>query len=599
MDILLDSSIYLHFLDRELRGSIKAKLDDNNVLSLVFVAVFLSMNNLYVGNSLLWENMNIFPNSVKTLLELEKAGEVTLLTNHLTIDEFVESRRQLYAHDKERYPMYFSDDLQSKPWGKSIFFLRDSTTEYLEDCISSIVKRRNLEEYGFINSNIGSRSDVLEILNEGVRNRNGQAITFKLFSKYISESGDNRVEAEGLIRRIISLLYTYRYMKVCNGNIISGIEGFQFFDSISKDAIYYDYGIHRFIFEKIGLINLNPISLEQSIVDIAQKKKHTLSRELLIELRSLLSGICKIVRHKYDDSLILHRINVLHELKSAFNEIFVLNDRHYSKLEDSLIQLLSICSKLSNTNVLFKEGYDEMKKMSVRKKVLLVTATLTELRILLSVLETKGISPGRFTSGNHTYFVASGLGINDVYIFKTEMGSSGVASSTISIMDAVKSLNPDYVIMAGIAFGLKHKKQAIGDILVSKQLWSYEPANITEKGSIPRGDKITASPLLLDRFEISSLKWEKSKVDFGLIVSGEKLVNSKEFVEELLGHEPEAIGGEMEGTGLMAVCQNVQKHWILIKAICDWGYRKSSDFQEKAAINAMEYIVDTIANYLD
>jgi nucleoside phosphorylase len=294
----------------------------------------------------------------------------------------------------------------------------------------------------------------------------------------------------------------------------------------------------------------------------------------------------------------IEKIKLNYAIRSELNVNRENNSGLNSTLNSAYCRLLSINNRLSN-NHLFKEGYDNMKKLSQRKKILIVTATLTELRILLKVTDDKGIERSRFTSGKHTYFVLSQLGKNDVYIFRTEMGSVGSTGSILSINDAISTINPDYVIMAGIAFGLKKSKQNLGDILVSRQLWSSEQAKITDVGRISRGDKITASGLLLDRFSTSSLDWKKTKVDFGLIVSGEKLVNSKQLIKELLESEPEAIGGEMEGTGLMSVCQSVQKEWILIKSICDWGYKKSSQYQETAASNVMEFVIDTIANYFD
>ena len=106
-----------------------------------------------------------------------------------------------------------------------------------------------------------------------------------------------------------------------------------------------------------------------------------------------------------------------------------------------------------------------------------------------------------------------------------------------------------------------------------------------------RGDKITASPKLLNIFTSSSIDWKKNSVNFGLIASGEKLVDSKRFLNQLKKREPEIIGGEMEGAGLVSVGQNNLKPWIMVKSICDWGYKKSSEFQMQAAKGVFEYIL--------
>ena len=80
------------------------------------------------------------------------------------------------------------------------------------------------------------------------------------------------------------------------------------------------------------------------------------------------------------------------------------------------------------------------------------------------------------------------------------------------------------------------------------------------------------------------------KVRFGTVLSGEKLVDNLGFRENLKELEPEAIGGEMEGTGVFAACHERVAHWLVVKAICDWGdgnkAEDKDDRQKLAAKNA-------------
>jgi hypothetical protein len=46
---------------------------------------------------------------LSSIFDLVDAGIVTLISSAPTIDEFVASRRLIYGHDRERYPMYFDD----------------------------------------------------------------------------------------------------------------------------------------------------------------------------------------------------------------------------------------------------------------------------------------------------------------------------------------------------------------------------------------------------------------------------------------------------------------------------------------------------------
>ena len=105
---------------------------------------------------------------------------------------------------------------------------------------------------------------------------------------------------------------------------------------------------------------------------------------------------------------------------------------------------------------------------------------------------------------------------------------------------------------------------------------------------------------MLDRFDNSSLIFDSAEIEFGLVLSGEVLVDKEDFVKELKSNFPEAIGGEMEGTGLQASCHRDKKEWILIKGICDWGFDKSenkSANQLKAIQNACDYLIYTLKNF--
>jgi mannose-1-phosphate guanylyltransferase/nucleoside phosphorylase len=177
---------------------------------------------------------------------------------------------------------------------------------------------------------------------------------------------------------------------------------------------------------------------------------------------------------------------------------------------------------------------------------------------------------------------------------QSEMGTIGPGASLITVHKAIESLHPSAIIMVGIAFGINPQKQNIGEILVSRQLVSYEQQKIKEGSVVPRGDRVMASPRLLDLFRSGSLDWQGPKVHFGIVLSGEKLVASQTFRDGLLNYEPETIGGEMEGAGLYAASEG-KVDWILVKAICDWGDgKKTDDYQTMAAQNAAEFVLHVL-----
>ena len=214
------------------------------------------------------------------------------------------------------------------------------------------------------------------------------------------------------------------------------------------------------------------------------------------------------------------------------------------------------------------------------ENVLIVTATRVETQAVLEVfLEATGQAPSVHPIRDRLYYDLGKINDTRVFMLECEMGSGGLGGSQESVRKGIQAISPLAVIMVGIAFGMDARKQSIGDILVSQQLLLYEYQRVgTDREGMPnlvsRGDKPHASMWLINRFRaVDSLRQDESetKVSFGLILSGEKLVDNCDFRDKLRDLAPEAIGGEMEGTGLYVSCQDEQVPWIVVKAICDWA----------------------------
>lgn len=225
------------------------------------------------------------------------------------------------------------------------------------------------------------------------------------------------------------------------------------------------------------------------------------------------------------------------------------------------------------------------------EKILLVTVTKVETTTVLDVFsKSSGTEWKRKTIQKKIYYYLGVVGGLEIYLVQSEMGSAGVGASLITVSNAIKSISPRAVIMVGIAFGVDPNKQKLGEILVSKQLMSYELGKIKGKFK-PRGDRVPCSPELLDLFRSGDIDWKGAKVHFGLMLSGEKLIADQEFRDWLLEIEPEAIGGEMEGAGLFSAVYQDKVDWIITKGICDWADgNKNDEAQPLAAHNAARYV---------
>lgn len=142
--------------------------------------------------------------------------------------------------------------------------------------------------------------------------------------------------------------------------------------------------------------------------------------------------------------------------------------------------------------------------------------------------------------------------------------------------------------MPGICFGKDMQKQKIGDILISEFIVEYDNSKIKNGHDIPRGSIVRSGLTLFNRFK-NCFGWEysledgsKPRIINGRLLSGSKLVDDKEFKRHLFELFPEAIGGEMEGSGVYAASFHESfNEWILVKGICDWAENKESEDKEK------------------
>lgn len=242
--------------------------------------------------------------------------------------------------------------------------------------------------------------------------------------------------------------------------------------------------------------------------------------------------------------------------------------------------------------------------MSVRADVLIVTVTDVESEAVMDAFrEATGREAKPELIAGELYLDLGHINGSRVVMALSGMGTSGLSGSQERVRKAIEGLGPAAVIMVGIAFGVDESKQAIGDVLVSERLMLYDLQRYGTDAAgkphiIPRGDRPSAAPRLLNWLRIARLQWSESKVRTGLVLSGDRLVDNIDYRTELLSLEEEAIGGEMEGAGLYVACQNEKVDWVLVKAICDWADGNKevdrSARQQKAAHNAAAFVLHAL-----
>ncbi|MDT3398962.1 hypothetical protein RKE29_20330 [Streptomyces sp. B1866] len=247
-----------------------------------------------------------------------------------------------------------------------------------------------------------------------------------------------------------------------------------------------------------------------------------------------------------------------------------------------------------------EEPYERMRRQVENRTSLLVLVTNTTERtaVFQAVRAVNGREPEPRFLKDHTVFALGPVSGVDVLVAQTEQSAHGPGGATVVAASLLDQLTPDYLIMVGICWGLRPGDgQRLGDILVAGQLRVMDHRKVTEtpdggQAVILRGDKVTASSLLLDRLRAAEVAWRgESAVHFGLMLSAGTLSNARSVRDRFAELEPDAIGGEMEGSGVYAAAARGRTHWILVKAISDWGHGKTDDAREPAARNAAEYVV--------
>ena len=237
---------------------------------------------------------------------------------------------------------------------------------------------------------------------------------------------------------------------------------------------------------------------------------------------------------------------------------------------------------------------DKKREKPIEKTLLLLTATNYETEIIHQIAQKVGLKITKQIINDQIVYSMGNLG--GIAIFHMQPGMMGMLEPTCTslvLMNVFRDVNPKYIIATGIAFGRQSKGQQLGDILVSRQLVNYESRKELNGDIYFRGDKVT-SPMLA-RINAGIHTWKGAKVHQGLVLSGNALVNSKEFLDYLTKKEPEYGGGDMESYGVYAVASMMNADWIMIKGISDWGDGSKNDESHKIALqNVGEFIFHVI-----
>lgn len=206
----------------------------------------------------------------------------------------------------------------------------------------------------------------------------------------------------------------------------------------------------------------------------------------------------------------------------------------------------------------------------------------------------------------------------------------GMTASSHLSTKLIMNFTPKYIIMAGIAAGIKDRGLGFGDVLVAEQSWDYGSGKIVE---ISRGEnneivevgfqpdtrdiqlsadlKAKVGSFKLSRSSIMakiSSDWQgespetKLQVHLGPIASGSYVISSSNKLQEIKEHQRKLLGIEMETYGLYYAAEHSlepKPKALSAKSVSDYGDGQKNDkFQKYAAFTSANFIYQFIINEL-
>jgi nucleoside phosphorylase/CheY-like chemotaxis protein len=198
----------------------------------------------------------------------------------------------------------------------------------------------------------------------------------------------------------------------------------------------------------------------------------------------------------------------------------------------------------------------------------------------------------------------------------------GMTASSHLATKIILYFKPQYLIMGGIAAGIKDRGLGFGDILVAEQSWDYGSGKIVEKPKNSESEisdiyflpdtrdiqlsaelkakiadfKLTKATVL-DKIQNewpSDTPTTKLQLHIGPIGSGSYVISSESTLAEIKEHQRKLLGVEMETFGVYYAAEHSPEpktKAISIKSVSDYGDGTKNDkFQKYAAYTSANFI---------
>jgi nucleoside phosphorylase len=600
---LLELPIFLHFINREASEAAKTTRSEDDDIRTINTLLISHSATLSVNISQLLEYCFEKPKLSLALESAFKAGALKTTSHDETIEKFILSRQTIYGHIQKRYPVYFENDRRLLRFdiSRSNTFsmtklLRQDLLNLEADKLPLFAPHATAADKAAVYRNLRPIQDIVY--------KNEQLAITKASIEKMMKVGDIAADDMESIARIFSALYFGHYSARNLQRICSGITDKNYVDEL-RFFPHFDYPVLNAALAILGVRGAQTeTDVGEQILAMYQSELH---HRFVNSLQAFLAAAYRAFLQRLNnatidaDSVESHRQSFTHHfrqlLAGSANAQHLPSTTLDLRIRAAIDSINHAAARAETWSKVFKEVWMNLNEMSEERRFLILTATDREDQVLV-----KGLSDAGFESvstlrlGNQFGRVfRSSLGTQVIHV-RSSMGSFGASGSTAAAIDALRAIRPKYVIAVGICFGLRKDKQALKDVLVSEHIRDYETQRLGEEIKINRGASYPAGPLLLSaaRQVKTDLAADGYKAHVGLVLSGQKLVDNFEFTKELAEANPDAIGGEMEGNGLIAAAHGEQVEMLLIKGVCDWGYKKDDRYQLPAATNAVDFLLRVV-----
>ena len=230
--------------------------------------------------------------------------------------------------------------------------------------------------------------------------------------------------------------------------------------------------------------------------------------------------------------------------------------------------------------------------------ILIITALGEEFDAIASRLQSTGeaqsldnplsYSFSRVTNGTVSYFVVT------TCLF--EMGNPDAGALAAG---AIRELAPTYVIVFGLAGGIKDRVN-LGDVIVSTEIYYYEPAKLRAGDTESRPLYIRTDAVLYNRLQRCALKLHKPyQVQFGPFAVGEKVVSDVATIKGFKTYVPKLLGIEMESYGVATAAHHSthRPRFIAVRGVSDFAdHDKNDDWRQRCLDNAADFLVEFLSS---